>query len=105
MEMRTFGRSGMQLSILGFGCGAVGGLMVRGDPADQERAVAQALAAGALGRLFPARRKFEERRRRANLAAEFVTLALGFGRVRLDALQHHGGPAADTLRCGGSFID
>src|SRR5215207_1085644 len=46
MEMRTFGRSGMQLSILGFGCGAVGGLMVRGDPADQERAVAQASDAG-----------------------------------------------------------
>src|SRR5215216_1729520 len=46
MEMRTFGRSGMRLSILGFGCGAVGGLMVRGDPADQERAVARALEAG-----------------------------------------------------------
>jgi aryl-alcohol dehydrogenase-like predicted oxidoreductase len=46
MEMRTFGRSGMRLSILGFGCGAVGGLMVRGDPADQERAVARALDAG-----------------------------------------------------------
>jgi L-galactose dehydrogenase/L-glyceraldehyde 3-phosphate reductase len=36
----------MQLSVLGFGCGAVGGLMVRGDPADQERTVARALAAG-----------------------------------------------------------
>ena len=46
MEKRTFGRSGMRLSILGFGCGAVGGLMVRGDPADQERTVARALAAG-----------------------------------------------------------
>ena len=46
METRTFGRTGMQLSILGFGCGAVGGLMVRGDPADQERTVARALAAG-----------------------------------------------------------
>src|SRR5919202_1943940 len=46
MEMRTFGRTGMRLSILGFGCGAVGGLMVRGDPADQERAVARALEAG-----------------------------------------------------------
>ena len=32
MEMRVFGRTGMQLSVLGFGCGAVGGLMVRGDP-------------------------------------------------------------------------
>ena len=46
MEMRTFGRSGMKISILGFGCGAVGGLMVRGDPADQERAIARALDAG-----------------------------------------------------------
>jgi L-galactose dehydrogenase/L-glyceraldehyde 3-phosphate reductase len=36
----------MQLSVLGFGCGAVGGLMVRGDPADQERTVARAIAAG-----------------------------------------------------------
>jgi aryl-alcohol dehydrogenase-like predicted oxidoreductase len=46
METRTFGRTGMQLSVLGFGCGAVGGLMVRGDPADQERAVARGLEAG-----------------------------------------------------------
>ncbi len=46
MEMRDFGRTGMCLSVLGFGCGAVGGLMVRGDPADQERAIARALAAG-----------------------------------------------------------
>ena len=41
-EMRTFGRTRMRLSILGFGCGAVGGLMVRSDPLDQERAIAQA---------------------------------------------------------------
>ena len=46
MEKRTFGRSGMKLSILGFGCGAVGGLMVRGSPADQERTIARALDAG-----------------------------------------------------------
>ncbi|WOH48650.1 aldo/keto reductase [Bradyrhizobium sp. sBnM-33] len=46
MEFRTFGRTGMQLSLLGFGCGAVGGLMVRGDAADQERAIARAIAAG-----------------------------------------------------------
>jgi aryl-alcohol dehydrogenase-like predicted oxidoreductase len=46
MEMRTFGRTGIRVSVLGFGCGAVGGLMVRGDPADQERAIARALAAG-----------------------------------------------------------
>jgi len=46
MEMRVYGRTGMQLSLLGFGCGAVCGLMVRGDPRDQERAVARALAVG-----------------------------------------------------------
>ena len=46
MEMRVFGRTGMQLSVLGFGCGAVGGLMVRGDPLDQERTIARAIAVG-----------------------------------------------------------
>src|SRR6266850_5733843 len=46
MQMRVFGRTGMQVSVLGFGCGAVGGIMVRGDPADQERLVARAIAAG-----------------------------------------------------------
>ena len=46
MEMRVFGRTGMQLSVLGFGCGAVGGLMVRGDPLDQERTIARAIASG-----------------------------------------------------------
>lgn len=46
METRPFGRTGLNLSILGFGCGAVGGLMVRGSAADQEYAVGEALAAG-----------------------------------------------------------
>ena len=46
MEKRTFGRSGMQLSILGFGCGAVGGLMVRGSHTDQDKAIGLALDAG-----------------------------------------------------------
>jgi L-galactose dehydrogenase/L-glyceraldehyde 3-phosphate reductase len=46
MQMRVFGRTGMQLSVLGFGCGAVGGLMVRGDAADRERTIARAIAAG-----------------------------------------------------------
>jgi aryl-alcohol dehydrogenase-like predicted oxidoreductase len=46
MQLRAFGRTGMQLSVLGFGCGAVGGIMVRGDPSDQERIVARAIAAG-----------------------------------------------------------
>ncbi|MGH2584495.1 MAG: aldo/keto reductase [Dehalococcoidia bacterium] len=46
MERRTLGRTGLSVSALGFGCGSVGGLMVRGDPADQRGAVARALEAG-----------------------------------------------------------
>jgi aryl-alcohol dehydrogenase-like predicted oxidoreductase len=46
MQMREFGRTGLKTSVFGFGCGSVGGLMVRGTPADQERTVARALAAG-----------------------------------------------------------
>ncbi len=46
MDMRVFGRTGMRLSVLGFGCGAVGGLMVRGEALDQERAIARAIEAG-----------------------------------------------------------
>ncbi len=46
MDYRTLGRSGLRVSALGFGCGAVGGLMVRGAPADRERAVARGLELG-----------------------------------------------------------
>ena len=46
MERRRLGRTGLEVSVLGFGCGAVGGLMVRGNPADQERAVARAVELG-----------------------------------------------------------
>src|SRR5438132_11212263 len=46
MEQRRLGRTGLDVSLLGFGCGAVGGLMVKGAAADQERAVARALELG-----------------------------------------------------------
>ncbi|HZK91586.1 MAG TPA: aldo/keto reductase [Stellaceae bacterium] len=46
MEKRRLGKTGLDVSLLGFGCGAVGGLMVGGTPADQERAVARALELG-----------------------------------------------------------
>jgi aryl-alcohol dehydrogenase-like predicted oxidoreductase len=46
MEYRDFGRTGLRTSLLGFGCGAVGGLMVRGSAADQDRAIGLALDAG-----------------------------------------------------------
>jgi aryl-alcohol dehydrogenase-like predicted oxidoreductase len=46
MEYRVLGRTGLRVSALGFGCGNVGGLMVRGTRAERERAVARALELG-----------------------------------------------------------
>ena len=46
MLTRPFGRSGLNLSVLGLGCGVVGGLMVRGSAADRERAIAMCRDAG-----------------------------------------------------------
>lgn len=46
IEKRTFGRTGEAVSVLTFGCGAVGGLMVKGEAAEQERAAALALEHG-----------------------------------------------------------
>lgn len=42
METRRFGRTDLEVSCLTFGCGAVGGLMTKGDAPDQDRAVAWA---------------------------------------------------------------
>lgn len=46
MQTRQLGRTGLTVSVLSFGCGAVGGLMTKGDPREQERAVARGLDAG-----------------------------------------------------------
>ncbi len=46
MQRRKLGNTGIEASVLGFGCGTVGGLMTRGEPKDQERAVARALELG-----------------------------------------------------------
>jgi len=46
MERRKLGRTGLEVSVLGYGAGAVGGLFTKGQAADQERAVARAIEAG-----------------------------------------------------------
>ena len=42
MKKRVFGNTGLKVSRLTFGCGAVGGLMTNGEASDQDRAVAWA---------------------------------------------------------------
>lgn len=42
MQTKRFGRTDLDISLLTFGCGAVGGLMTAGNAADQDRAVAWA---------------------------------------------------------------
>ena len=46
MEYRKLGRTGIDVSVVGFGCGNVGGLMIRGEPAGQVRAAARAIELG-----------------------------------------------------------
>lgn len=46
MQKRRLGRTGLEVSVLGYGAGAVGGLFTKGRADDQERAVARAIEAG-----------------------------------------------------------
>lgn len=46
MEYRSLGRTGMEVSVVGFGCGNVGGLMIRGEHGDQVKAAARAMELG-----------------------------------------------------------
>jgi aryl-alcohol dehydrogenase-like predicted oxidoreductase len=46
MQKRRLGRTGLEVSVLGYGAGAVGGLFTKGAAADQERAIARAIDAG-----------------------------------------------------------
>ena len=46
MEYRTLGRTGLRVSALGFGAGGIGGLMVRGEAAEQRRTFFRAIEAG-----------------------------------------------------------
>ena len=42
MKIKQFGKTSLEVSLLTYGCGAVGGLMTKGSSEDQDRAVAWA---------------------------------------------------------------
>lgn len=46
MDQRSLGRTGLRVSALGFGCGAIGGLFVKGTAAEQRQAFEEARAGG-----------------------------------------------------------
>ena len=46
MDYRPLGSTGLNVSEIGFGCGSVGGLMIRGEHSDQVKAVARAVELG-----------------------------------------------------------
>ena len=46
MEYRPLGSTGLNVSEIGFGCGNVGGLMIRGEHSDQVKAAARAMELG-----------------------------------------------------------
>ena len=46
MEYRSLGGTGLRVSALGFGCGNIGGLLIRGSVAERERAVGRAIDLG-----------------------------------------------------------
>jgi L-galactose dehydrogenase/L-glyceraldehyde 3-phosphate reductase len=72
MEQRALGRTGLTVSAIGFGCGAVGGLMVKGEPAAQTRAVARAIEAG-IG-YFDTARSYGDGRSEENLGRVLAEL-------------------------------
>src|SRR5689334_20521504 len=46
MEYHHLGRTGLDVSALGFGCGAVGGLLIKGEHKEMVRVVARAVELG-----------------------------------------------------------
>jgi aryl-alcohol dehydrogenase-like predicted oxidoreductase len=103
MELRPLGRTGLQVSVLGFGCGSIGGLMVRGDPAEQRRAIELAIDGGV--RYFDTAPSYGDGRSEENLGRVLAELGakaadvLVGTKVRLDpALAGDTAGAARAIR-------
>lgn len=74
MNYRQLGKTGLKVSALGFGCGAVGGLLVRGDRAEQLRTVARAVELGI--NYFDTAQMYGDGRSETNLGALLAELGV-----------------------------
>jgi aryl-alcohol dehydrogenase-like predicted oxidoreductase len=106
MEQRDLGRTGLRVSALGYGAGAVGGLMVRGSASEQTRAVGRAIEAGIT--YFDTAPGYGDGRSEENLGRALRELD-AWGRVvvgtkvRLDPTDHADPPAAIRRSCEASL--
>jgi L-galactose dehydrogenase/L-glyceraldehyde 3-phosphate reductase len=73
MDYRPLGRTGLSVSAIGFGCGSIGGLFVRGTPEDQRVAVSAALQGGV--NYFDTAAQYGEGRSEENLGRTLRDLA------------------------------
>jgi aryl-alcohol dehydrogenase-like predicted oxidoreductase len=73
MEERELGTTGLTVARLAFGCGAVGGLMVRGEAAEQQQAIGTALEAGVT--YFDTAPSYGDGRSETNLGRALASLA------------------------------
>lgn len=72
LRTRTLGRTGLEISELGFGCGAGAGLMIGDDAAEQRAAIARALELGVT--YFDTAPVYGERRSETNLGRTLAAL-------------------------------
>ena len=103
MEYRALGKTGLRISEIGFGCGNVGGLMVRGREDEQVSAIRHALALGI--NYFDTARAYGEGKSETNLGrvlreiGEEVTLSTKI-RLEGDALGDIAGSARTQVEEG-----
>ncbi len=90
MKYRRLGRTGLEVSALGFGCGDVGGLLVKGDHRDMVQVVAHAIESGI--NYFDTARIYGDGKSETNLGLVLEELKAGVvvgTKVRLPAEEMH----------------